>query len=135
VIPSLEALQAAKLAAAAEEWGFIVKPGDPRLAVSTCAGMEGCGRGSTSTHRDADRIARTIPAGVSVHLSGCAKGCAHPAPADLTLVGDHGDYQVVLAGTARDKPVGRAGMDGILERLASFSGEKNLMRVFGTWQL
>jgi precorrin-3B synthase len=35
-------------------------------------------------------------------VSGCAKGCARTAPADLTLVGEGGRYGVVRDGTTRD---------------------------------
>jgi precorrin-3B synthase len=35
-------------------------------------------------------------------VSGCAKGCARSAPADLTLVGEGGRYGVIRNGTARD---------------------------------
>jgi len=39
----------------------------------------------------------------SIHVSGCAKGCARSAPADLVLVGSEGRYGVVRNGTARDR--------------------------------
>jgi precorrin-3B synthase len=34
-----------------------------------------------------------------VHLSGCSKGCAHPGPAALTIVGPD---RIVLKGRASD---------------------------------
>ncbi|KAB0265360.1 precorrin-3B synthase [Microvirga brassicacearum] len=129
VIPFVSAEGCATLA---RDAGFIVDEDDPRLSISTCSGMEGCARGSTSTHADSNRIAAALPAGISVHISGCPKGCAHPGPADLTLVGDGGAYQVVLGGTARDKPLTRAGIDAVAERLAGISDRTDLMRVFGT---
>lgn len=132
VIPFVSADRCASLATLARDAGFIVDEGDPRLSISTCSGMEGCARGTTSTHADSDRIAAALPAGISVHISGCAKGCAHPGSADLTLVGDGGAYQVVLGGTARDKPLTRAGIDAVAERLAGISDRTDLMRVFGT---
>ncbi len=135
VIPFVAATREAHLARLASGFGYIVNENDPRLAVSTCAGMAGCLRGSTDTHGDANRIAAalaSLPPDTSVHVAGCAKGCAHPAPADLTLVGDEGAYQVVLDGTARHKPVGRAGIDSIVERLAPCSSKADFMRVFGT---
>jgi precorrin-3B synthase len=131
VIPFVSSAGCESLAMLAREAGFIVNEDDPRLVISTCPGMEGCARGSTSTHADADRIAQKLPAGISLHLSGCAKGCAHPASADLTLIGDDSAYQVVLGGTARDKPLGSASIDAIVERLADTSGGADLMRIFG----
>jgi precorrin-3B synthase len=135
VISFVAASREAHLARLAGDAGFIVNEKDPRLAVSTCAGMAGCVRGSTATHSDADRVAATLallPAGISVHVAGCAKGCAHPGPADLTLVADEGAYQVVLGGTARHKPVGRGAIDSIVERLATCSSTSDFMRAFGT---
>jgi precorrin-3B synthase len=35
-------------------------------------------------------------------VSGCAKGCAHPGAAPLTVVGMPGDCGLVANGTARD---------------------------------
>src|SRR6476660_6138899 len=47
VIPFVEATREAHLARLASGFGYIVNENDPRLAVSTCAGMAGCSRGST----------------------------------------------------------------------------------------
>ena len=40
-----------------------------------------------------------------VHVSGCEKGCAHPAAAPVTLVARNGSYDLVLNGTASSPPV------------------------------
>ncbi len=40
----------------------------------------------------------------TLHVSGCAKGCAHPGAAGLTLVGLPGGLGLVRGGTARDAP-------------------------------
>ena len=95
---------------AASGFGYIVNENDPRLCRQHMRGMAGCTRGSTEPGGCGPncRGLASLPPDTSVHVSGCAKGCAHPAPADLTLVGDEGTYQVVLGGTARHKPVGRA---------------------------
>ena len=45
------------------------------------------------------RLAPDLPAGLTLHLSGCAKGCAHPGPADLTV--GHDGTSLTLAKTAR----------------------------------
>jgi precorrin-3B synthase len=39
-----------------------------------------------------------------VHVSGCAKGCAHPQPAALTIVGSERGCGIVERGTARATP-------------------------------
>lgn len=39
-----------------------------------------------------------------MHISGCDKGCAHPGPADVTLVGRDGKFDLVRNGAAWDRP-------------------------------
>jgi precorrin-3B synthase len=43
--------------------------------------------------------------GVAVHVSGCAKGCAHQRPAPFTVVGMERGCGVVRDGTARATPM------------------------------
>ena len=92
--------------AALAETGAIVDPNDPRLGVAACVGAPGCGRASTPVPADAARLAAVLPAGTGVrlHVSGCAKGCAHAGPANVTLVGREGAYDMVLGGRAGDRP-------------------------------
>jgi precorrin-3B synthase len=40
---------------------------------------------------------------LTVHLSGCPKGCAHPAAGALTIVGRPDSCGLVIGGTARDQ--------------------------------
>ena len=88
--------------AGAASLGLIVDPDDPLLRISACPGAPACRSSSVDTRRDAMRLAARGFAG-TVHVSGCAKGCARSAPADLVLIGDNGRYGVVHNGTARDK--------------------------------
>ena len=88
--------------AGAETLGLIVDADDPLLRIDACPGAPACRSSSVDTRGDARRIAARGFAG-SVHVSGCAKGCARSAIADLVLVGDHGGYGVVRNGTARDR--------------------------------
>jgi sulfite reductase beta subunit-like hemoprotein len=39
-----------------------------------------------------------------IHISGCAKGCAHPGAAALTVVGTERGCGIVHAGSARAVP-------------------------------
>jgi precorrin-3B synthase len=55
------------------------------------------------TRADAALLAAIGVAG-TLHVSGCAKGCAHPATADITLVGEAGRYALVRGGRAGDPP-------------------------------
>lgn len=83
-----------------ERLGLVVDPDDPRLRVTACPGGPACASGSVPARADA---ATLRPVGL-VHVSGCAKGCAHPGAAPLTLVGNAGRYDVVFAGRASDAP-------------------------------
>lgn len=86
----------------AESLGLIVDADDPLLRIDACPGAPACRSSSVDTRRDAMRLAARGFSG-TVHVSGCAKGCARSAPADLVLVGDNGRYGVIHQGTSRDK--------------------------------
>lgn len=89
---------------------LILDPADPRLAVAACPGAPACHRATTPVLADAARLASLLdrggekPGAVTLHVSGCAKGCAHPSAAALTLVGRDGRYDLVRRGTAGDGP-------------------------------
>ena len=101
--------------------GFVTAPDDPRRAVATCPGAPACASGSTPTGADAARLAEAFrpfaAAGLTAHVSGCAKGCAHPGRADLTLVGRDGRYGVVLGGAPGDAPARELAFEAALERV------------------
>lgn len=56
----------------------------------------------------AARLAPDVPAGKLLHVSACAKGCAHPGRADLTLVATAEGFDLIRNGTAHDTPDRRA---------------------------
>lgn len=93
---------------AAERLGFWTDPAAPGIAISACAGSAGC----ASARFDTQALARTLlsaaPAlldgATAVHISGCAKGCAHPAPAAVTLTGVEAGLALALCGRAGDAP-------------------------------
>ena len=91
----------AAAAEAAREIGLIVDADNPLLRVDACPGAPACASSSVDTRSLASAIAAKHPRG-TVHVSGCAKGCARTAPADLVLVGVGGRYGVIRNGTARD---------------------------------
>lgn len=75
----------------AEALGFICDGADPRLFVAACPGAPLCASGRLPARAIATEVARALAPVLDarriVHLSGCEKGCAHPAPAWLTLCG------------------------------------------------
>jgi precorrin-3B synthase len=96
------------LVAAAKELGFIVDAHDPRRHVVACAGAPICGSGHIAARTMAPAIAAAaepyLEGAFKIHVSGCAKGCAHPAAAALTIVGTEAGCALVGNGSARDTP-------------------------------
>jgi precorrin-3B synthase len=96
---------AAALAAEAERLGFVVRADDPRRRIVACPGKPACGSGLIAARALASEIARHLPPSRDVvHISGCAKGCAHPAPAALTVVGTERGCGIIHQGSARVAP-------------------------------
>lgn len=117
----LSADAASALTEALRNEGLIVEVDDPRLAVSACTGSPACARGEAPALADAailsDAIASLLADGLSLHVSGCAKSCAHPGRADLTLVGRDGLYDVIVAGSARDIAIAHLSLTELVRRL------------------
>lgn len=101
--------------------GLIVEADDPRLAVSACSGSPACTRGEAPTLADAavlaDTVAPLLADGVSLHVSGCAKSCAHPGKAHLTLVGRDGRYDMIVDGSASDGAIAHLSLGELVRRL------------------
>lgn len=89
--------------------GFVTDPADPRRSISACPGSPACASGKMPARRMAFAIARQaaglLDGSISLHVSGCVKGCAHPGTAALTLVGTESGVGLVANGTARDEPL------------------------------
>jgi len=92
----------AALAQAADALGFITAPADPRRRVFACPGVSGCDSAASDTRQAAQLLLAALPEGRTLHVSGCAKGCAHPRPADFTFVGTPAGYDFVHNGQAKD---------------------------------
>lgn len=105
----------------AGDLGLITQDDDPRLSVQACAGSPACSRAEAPTMTDAAALAAAAASllvqGVTLHVSGCVKACAHPTAADLTLVGRDGNYDIVPGGTTRDKPLATLDLSALLTRL------------------
>ena len=85
-----------------EAAGFITVADDPRLMVTACVGAPYCSSASVAAPQDALRLACLTPD--LVHVSGCAKGCAHPKPARFTFTGRDGFYDLIENGKADAAP-------------------------------
>lgn len=84
--------------------GLIADPRDPLLNVSACTGAPGCTSAEAPTRDLARRLAPLVPAGCHLHVSGCAKGCAHPQPAPLTLTARGGLFDLIENGAPDATP-------------------------------
>jgi precorrin-3B synthase len=109
---------AEEFAAVAAADGWVVRPDDVRRHVIACAGAPACASASLSTRQLAPAIAQAakllLDGSITIHVSGCAKGCAHPGAAALTLVGPD---RLVLQGRAVDAPQGRVSPANLLAGL------------------
>jgi precorrin-3B synthase len=92
--------------AAAEALGFIVRADDPRRHVVACAGAPVCASADIAARALAPQIAASaaphLDGSFKIHISGCAKGCAHPAPAALTVVGTSSGCALIANGSTHD---------------------------------
>ncbi|WP_083867762.1 precorrin-3B synthase [Pseudaminobacter salicylatoxidans] len=98
----------AELQHKAASLGFVTDPLDPRRMIAACPGAPACASGRIAAREVAEEIARdsgaALDPSVTLHISGCAKGCAHPARAALTLVGGEKGAGLVVDGTAKGLP-------------------------------
>jgi precorrin-3B synthase len=106
-------------AAAAENLGFTTHAGDPRRRVIACAGAPVCASAHIASRALAPLIAGA--AECTVHISGCAKGCAHAAPAPLTIVGTPNGCALVANGSARDAPFAIVSVAELPAAIAAFA--------------
>ncbi|UCI16677.1 precorrin-3B synthase [Mesorhizobium sp. B2-1-8] len=94
--------------------GFVTSATDPRTRIAACPGAPACASGRIATRDIAEAIAaeNADTLDFTLHISGCAKGCAHPGPAALTIVGDENGAGLVVNATAKALPAGyRPGYD------------------------
>jgi precorrin-3B synthase len=96
---------ATALATAADDLGFVARVDDPRRSIVACPGKPACASGLIAARALAAEVAPHLPArSGTIHISGCAKGCAHPAAAALTVVGTERGCGIVRDGSARAAP-------------------------------
>ena len=94
---------------AAEREGFWCTDRAPGRSVSICAGAGACASAGFDTRAAADAVvthaAALLDGSVDVHISGCRKGCAHPARSAVTFCGTADGVGFVLDGKAGDAPL------------------------------
>jgi precorrin-3B synthase len=90
-----------------EAKGLVIRADDPLLRVVACTGAPLCPQAFAETRELATALAPHLPPDVRLHVSGCAKGCAYPAAASITLVGTSDGFDLVRRGNARQMPIMR----------------------------
>ena len=83
--------------------GLITRADDPMLRVVACTGAPGC----LQAHGETRNLARALAPHLreTLHVSGCAKGCAHPGPAALTLTATPTGFALIRGGAASGTPI------------------------------
>jgi precorrin-3B synthase len=87
--------------------GLVTGADDPLLRVVACTGAPRCPEAHAETRKLAASLAPHLAPDTNLHVSGCAKGCAHPRVSDLTLVGTPDGFDLVRNGSPRDAPAQR----------------------------
>ncbi|MCX7558111.1 precorrin-3B synthase [Sulfitobacter sp. F26204] len=99
--------------------GLITDPADPLLRIIACTGAPGCTQALNQTRPIARSIAAYLKPFQTLHISGCAKGCAHPKPAPLTLTATENGFDLVKQGRAGDTPAATSlSTDDIIKALS-----------------
>jgi precorrin-3B synthase len=123
IVVGLAAAEVSDFAAQAAQLGLITRPDDPRRRVIACAGTPLCASGQIATRAIAPRIAELLDGFATIHLSGCAKGCAHPTKATLTIVGSRSGCALVADGSAQDAPFAVVATDELPAAIANYMRE------------
>jgi precorrin-3B synthase len=123
---------ACDLAAHAESLGFITRCDDPRRHVVACAGAPICASAEIPARTLAPLISRAaagfLDGALTVHVSGCPKGCAHPGPSGLAIVGGRSGCGLIVGGSARDHPVATIATVDVPAAFGLIAGEVARMR-------
>jgi precorrin-3B synthase len=114
--------------ATAASLGFVTRSDDPRRPVFACAGAPLCASAFIAARAIAPDIAVAaapyLSDGLTIHLSGCAKGCAHPGAAPLTVVGTSQDCGLIANGAAHDAPFAAAPLRELPDVIADHLRER-----------
>lgn len=87
---------------------LITQPDEPALRVIACSGAPRCREAHADTRALASALAPHIAPDAQLHVSGCAKGCAHAGPTSVTLVATSDGFDLIRDGSTRNMPVMRA---------------------------
>ncbi|WFU11318.1 precorrin-3B synthase (plasmid) [Rhizobium sp. CB3090] len=125
LVLGLDVQAAGTVQLAAADRGFRTRADDPSNHVDVCAGAGACASAFYATKSAAADLLDLAPAlldgSLTVHLSGCRKGCAHPGNSAVTIVGAPMGYGVVVNGSASSEPVAYIGKEELKSALAEMN--------------
>lgn len=107
-VPCQSRAAAESVLACAERQGLPTQADAPLLRFAACPGAPSCSSAAGETRAVARGLADAWPNALSritVHVSGCRKGCAASHQSDLTLVAEDGGFAVITTGRAADQPL------------------------------
>jgi precorrin-3B synthase len=106
LLPHAHLDSTARLAQELSSQNFIFDTNDLRYLTDVCSGAPHCVHAERTTLKDAvvlaSHFADQLLAGERLHISGCEKGCAHPAKAAMTLAAHQGQYRFMANATAAE---------------------------------
>jgi precorrin-3B synthase len=137
LLVGVAAANAAAVTSAAGQLGLVTQAFDLRRRIAACPGAPACASGLIPARALAAALVPALapelapnpwaaPDTVTIHISGCSKGCAHPASAALTVVGTERGCGIIRHGSARAAPryhVDPAGLAAEVARIVAESGE------------
>lgn len=85
--------------------GLITDRTNPLLRVDACPGSPFCPQAKAETRALAAQVAPHVSG--RLHVSGCAKGCARPKPADVVLTASEAGFDLAFNARAGDTPLER----------------------------
>jgi precorrin-3B synthase len=110
LVPARMRAAAQTILDAAFRHDLIVAGDDPRLSIVACPGAPECPQAVGSTRRGVGSLARLAKAVepddavATLHISGCAKGCAKPSASPVTVVARGERFDLICNGRACDPP-------------------------------
>ncbi|MFS8110559.1 precorrin-3B synthase [Rhizobium jaguaris] len=126
LVLGFDAQAAGDVQLAAANCGFRTDADDPLNHIDVCAGAGACASAFYSTKSVAADLLEIAPelldGSLTVHLSGCRKGCARPGEAALTVVGAPTGYGIVVNGLASSEPLAYIGREELKSALLQMSG-------------
>ncbi|MEI4473965.1 precorrin-3B synthase [Frigidibacter sp. MR17.24] len=82
----------------------VTDPADPLRRIVACTGAPRCPQALAPTRALGRALAANLPEGALLHVSGCAKGCAHPGPAPFVLTATAHGFDFAREARASDPP-------------------------------